>query len=56
MIGANDGGGGGGGGGMWQFPIHFKASVAAPDDVITLEAKGLNKGTQVGFRLTSMME
>ena len=50
------GGGGGGGGGIWQFPLHFKATVAAPDDVITVEAKGLHKETQVGFRLTSMVE
>lgn len=54
--GSGGGDGGSGGGGVWQFPLHFKATVAAPDDVITVEAKGLHKETQIGFRLTSMVE
>lgn len=40
-------------GGVWLFPLHFSATKAPPDDTITIEAKGLNKESQLGFRLTS---
>lgn len=43
-------------GGVWRFLLHLAATPAAPDDVITVEAQGLNQETQVGFRLTSMAE
>ena len=43
-------------GGVWRFPVHLSATPAAPDDIITLKALGLNKETQLGFRLTSMHE
>ena len=43
-------------GGVWRFLLHLSATPAAPDDVITVEAQGLNQETQVGFRLTSMAE
>jgi len=43
-------------GGMWQFPLHLLATSADPDDAITVEAQGLNKETQVEFRLTSLAE
>ena len=43
-------------GGVWRFPLKFYASEADPDDVIELEAVGLNKDVSVGFRLTSQSE
>ena len=43
-------------GGVWKFPLELTATMATPDDIITLEARGLSKETQVGFRLTSMAE
>lgn len=46
----------GSGGGVWKFPLAFAASTAAPDDIVVLEALGLNKEAQVGFRLNSTHE
>jgi hypothetical protein len=43
-------------GGVWKFPIHLSASLADPDDVIVIEGTGLNKESQIQFRLTSMQE
>ncbi|XP_044141503.1 cilia- and flagella-associated protein 47 [Bufo gargarizans] len=40
-------------GGIWKFPIHFVATEPNVDDVIQIEAVGLNKESAVGFRLTS---
>ena len=41
-------------GGVWTFPIIVDALESKPDDIIVIEAQGLNKETTVGFRLTSM--
>ena len=41
-------------GGVWTFPITVDVLESKPDDVIVIEAQGLNKETTVGFRLTSM--
>lgn len=46
----------GDGGGVWKFPIHLSAAVPSPDDVIVIEAIGLNKESQIQFRLTSLKE
>lgn len=46
----------GDGGGVWKFPIHLSAAVPSPDDVIVIEAAGLNKESQIQFRLTSLKE
>lgn len=43
-------------GGVWLFPLHFSASVPAPDDTIIIQSKGLHKESQIGFRLTSTTE
>ncbi|KFV87103.1 Putative uncharacterized protein CXorf30, partial [Struthio camelus australis] len=40
-------------GGIWKFPILFIAMEPEVDDVINIEAAGLNKETIVGFKLTS---
>ncbi|XP_069613759.1 cilia- and flagella-associated protein 47 [Ranitomeya imitator] len=40
-------------GGIWKFPIQFIATEPNVDDVIQIEAIGLNKESAVGFRLTS---
>ncbi|XP_039602238.1 cilia- and flagella-associated protein 47-like [Polypterus senegalus] len=40
-------------GGKWKFPIQLIATEPKVDDVITIEAAGLNKTSMVGFRLTS---
>ncbi|XP_043927775.1 cilia- and flagella-associated protein 47 [Protopterus annectens] len=40
-------------GGVWKFPIEFIATQPEIDDVINIEATGLNKESFVGFRLTS---
>ncbi|XP_068124444.1 cilia- and flagella-associated protein 47 [Hyperolius riggenbachi] len=40
-------------GGIWKFPIQFVASEPNVDDVIQIEAAGLNKESVVGFRLSS---
>nr|XP_013797091.1 PREDICTED: putative uncharacterized protein CXorf30 isoform X2 [Apteryx mantelli mantelli] len=40
-------------GGIWKFPILFIAIEPEVDDVINIEAVGLNKETIVGFKLTS---
>lgn len=44
------------GGGVWKFPVQLSAGMADPDDVIIIEAAGLNKESQIQFRLTSMKE
>ncbi|XP_056412134.1 cilia- and flagella-associated protein 47 isoform X3 [Hyla sarda] len=40
-------------GGIWKFPIQFVSTEPNVDDVIQIEAVGLNKESAVGFRLTS---
>ena len=40
-------------GGVWRFPVTFLADEPEPDDVIELEAVGLNKECAVAFRLSS---
>ncbi|XP_075708861.1 cilia- and flagella-associated protein 47 isoform X2 [Rhinoderma darwinii] len=40
-------------GGIWKFPIQFVATEPNVDDVIQIEAVGLNKESAIGFRLTS---
>ncbi|XP_063809558.1 cilia- and flagella-associated protein 47 isoform X2 [Pseudophryne corroboree] len=40
-------------GGIWKFPIQFVATEPNVDDIIQIEAVGLNKESVVGFRLTS---
>ncbi|KGL74027.1 Putative uncharacterized protein CXorf30, partial [Tinamus guttatus] len=40
-------------GGIWKFPLLFIAMEPEVDDVINIEAAGLNKEAVVGFRLTS---
>jgi len=40
-------------GGVWKFPVRFIATEPVPDDVIMLEAAGLDKTSNVGIRLTS---
>lgn len=43
-------------GGQWRFPLRFAASEPPVDDVIAIEATGLNKESSVGFRLTSQAQ
>ena len=45
-----------GDGGVWKFPVQLSAAMANPDDVIVIEAAGLNKESQIQFRLTSLQE
>ena len=40
-------------GGVWKFPIRFQATEPPVDDLINIEATGLNKESSIGFRLTS---
>ncbi|KFQ67350.1 Putative uncharacterized protein CXorf30, partial [Phaethon lepturus] len=40
-------------GGVWKFPMLFIATEPEVDDVINIEAIGLNKESIVGFKLTS---
>ncbi|KFZ62215.1 Putative uncharacterized protein CXorf30, partial [Antrostomus carolinensis] len=40
-------------GGVWKFPMLFIATAPEVDDVINIEAVGLNKESIVGFNLTS---
>ncbi|NWX29438.1 CFA47 protein, partial [Notiomystis cincta] len=40
-------------GGLWKFPLLFVATEPEVDDVINIEAVGLNKESIVGFKLTS---
>ncbi|NWR94555.1 CFA47 protein, partial [Furnarius figulus] len=40
-------------GGVWKFPLLFIATEPGVDDVIDIEAVGLNKESVVGFTLTS---
>lgn len=40
-------------GGIWKFPILFVAINPEVDDVIDIEAIGLNKESVVSFKLTS---
>ncbi|NXT76446.1 CFA47 protein, partial [Zapornia atra] len=39
--------------GVWKFPMLFIATKPEVDDVINIEAVGLNKESIVGFKLTS---
>ncbi|KAG7467070.1 hypothetical protein MATL_G00149440 [Megalops atlanticus] len=41
-------------GGLWKFPITLISTEPQVDDVITIEAAGLNKTSGVVFRLTSL--
>lgn len=43
-------------GAAWIFPLHLIATPAAPDDIIIVEAAGLNTEAQVCLRLTSLSE
>jgi hypothetical protein len=43
-------------GGRWSFPLEFRATEAEPDDVIYIEAVGLNKLSTVAFRLCSHLD
>ena len=43
-------------GAAWIFPLRLIATPAAPDDVIIVEAAGLNTEAQVCLRLTSLTE
>lgn len=43
-------------GGLWKFPLVFIATEPEVDDVINIEAIGLNKESVVGFKLTSQTE
>ncbi|NXR33780.1 CFA47 protein, partial [Zosterops hypoxanthus] len=43
-------------GGLWKFPLVFIATEPEVDDVINIEAIGLNKESIVGFKLTSQTE
>ncbi|XP_003218974.3 cilia- and flagella-associated protein 47 isoform X1 [Anolis carolinensis] len=40
-------------GGIWRFPVLFVATEPEVDDVINIEAVGLNKESGIRFRLTS---
>lgn len=40
-------------GGIWKFPILFVVTDPEVDDVIDIEAIGLNKESVVSFKLTS---
>ncbi|NXP41757.1 CFA47 protein, partial [Leiothrix lutea] len=40
-------------GGLWKFPLVFIATEPEVDDVINIEAVGLNKESVVGFKLSS---
>ncbi|XP_074785727.1 cilia- and flagella-associated protein 47 [Athene noctua] len=40
-------------GGVWKFPMRFIAMEPEVDDVINIEAVGLNKESVIGFKLTS---
>ncbi|XP_053166997.1 cilia- and flagella-associated protein 47 isoform X2 [Hemicordylus capensis] len=40
-------------GGIWKFPIVFVATEPEVDDVLNIEAAGLNKESVISFRLTS---
>ncbi|XP_062983760.1 cilia- and flagella-associated protein 47 [Elgaria multicarinata webbii] len=40
-------------GGIWKFPIQLIATEPEVDDVINIEATGLNKESIISFRLTS---
>ncbi len=40
-------------GGVWKFPIRFLALEPPVDDVLDIEATGLDQASFVGFRLTS---
>jgi len=43
-------------GGRWSFPLEFSASEPEPDDVINIEAAGLNKLSTTSFYLSSYLE
>ena len=40
-------------GGLWRFPLRFQATEPEPDDLVVVEAAGLNRESAVAFRLTS---
>ena len=43
-------------GGLWSFPLEFIAAEPEPDDIIYIEAAGLNKLSTVSFHLSSYCE
>lgn len=43
-------------GGIWRYPLRLVSIEPPPDDIITIEAKSLNKESMVGFRLSSKMD
>jgi hypothetical protein len=43
-------------GGRWSFPLEFRATEPEPDDIIRIEAIGLNKISTVAFRLSSHLD
>ena len=43
-------------GGLWNFPLEFSASEPEPDEVIYIEAAGLNKLSTASFSLFSYAE
>ncbi|XP_057307230.1 cilia and flagella-associated protein 47-like isoform X2 [Hydractinia symbiolongicarpus] len=40
-------------GGVWKYPLRFLSTEPTPDDVIVVESAGLNKDSNVAFRLWS---
>lgn len=40
-------------GGLWRFPLRLVATEPDPDDIITIEAVGLDRQSSVGIRLCS---
>ena len=40
--------------GVWRYPVIFKATAPAPDDIIIIQAQQLTGETKKGFRLTSL--
>jgi len=43
-------------GGRWSFPLEFTAAEPEPDEVINIQAVGLNKLSTVSFHLNSYNE
>eukprot|EP00118_Oscarella_pearsei_P005218 m.23689 g.23689 ORF g.23689 m.23689 type:complete len:3175 (+) comp28516_c0_seq2:43-9567(+) len=42
--------------GIWRFPLRLHATELQADDVLTIEAVGLNQESRVGFRLDSQAQ
>ncbi|KAK3790022.1 hypothetical protein RRG08_016335 [Elysia crispata] len=43
-------------GGLWKFPLRFTATEPPVDDTVLIEATGLGKASNVGFRLNSQQK